>query len=217
MFLSFPYSLSFVLILLSCFNLSDALHYYSTPGQKKCFFEELPADTLVVTKFDAAIYNDETKSFDHPDNLVLALTVDETFDNNHRVVSQKSKSDSEFTFTSTDSGEHKFCLTPQYPKKDQRIRILLDMAIGYSAAVDSKKTDDVNWLTSRIHDLNGKVEEIQREQQLIREREALFRDQSESTNSRVVKWSIIQLAVLIIVGYFQLKHLKSFFVKQKIV
>ena len=217
MFSSLPHSLYFALILFLCFDFSSALHYYSTPGQKKCFFEELPVRTLVVTKFDASIYNEETSSYEHPEDLVLALTVDETFDNNHRVVSQKSKSDAEFTFTSLDSGEHKFCLTPEYPKSDQKIRILLDMAIGYSAVVDSKKTDDVNWLTNRLHDLNGKVEEIQREQQLIREREAIFRDQSESTNSRVVKWSIVQLAVLIIVGYFQLKHLKTFFVKQKIV
>lgn len=48
------------------------------------------------------------------------------------------------------------------------------------------------------------------------EREAEFRDQSESTNSRVVRWMVIQLVVLGITCAWQLSHLRSFFIKQKL-
>lgn len=48
------------------------------------------------------------------------------------------------------------------------------------------------------------------------EREAEFRDQSESTNARVVRWILIQLAVLTLTCAWQLSHLRSFFIKQKL-
>jgi hypothetical protein len=50
----------------------------------------------------------------------------------------------------------------------------------------------------------------------LQEREAEFRDQSEATNSRVVRWTLMQLAVLSIACAWQLSHLRSFFIKQKL-
>ena len=48
------------------------------------------------------------------------------------------------------------------------------------------------------------------------EREAEFRDQSEATNSRVVRWTLVQLGVLGVTCAWQLSHLRSFFIKQKL-
>jgi hypothetical protein len=48
------------------------------------------------------------------------------------------------------------------------------------------------------------------------EREAEFRDQSESTNSKMVRYTIIQLVVLGVTCALQLSHLRSFFIKQKL-
>ena len=83
--------------------------------------------------------------------------------------------------------------------------------------VDSKSTKKVDDLTQRVNVLYDKLDKIHWDQESMRAREAVFRDQSESTNSRVVKWSIVQLFVLIGTCVYQLRHLKSFFVKQKIV
>jgi len=52
---------------------------------------------------------------------------------------------------------------------------------------------------------------------LLQEREAEFRDQSESANARVVRWTILQLVVLGATCAWQLNHLKGFFQKQKLV
>lgn len=83
-----------------------------------------------------------------------------------------------------------------------------------------------------VRDLNSRLQDIKREQLAQREREMEFRDQSESTNSRVVKWTIIQLAVLLATCSWQLSHLQvcaalpalapmltvqGFFMKQKLV
>ena len=48
------------------------------------------------------------------------------------------------------------------------------------------------------------------------EREAEFRDQSELTNSRVVRWTLVQLLVLGATCAWQLSHLRAFFIKQKL-
>ncbi|KAF3990263.1 hypothetical protein FT663_01041 [Candidozyma haemuli var. vulneris] len=198
----------------------SALHFYLPTGNTRCFFEDLPARALVVGKLEAFEYSETTNEYFKTNNLRLQITVDETFDANHRVVDQKSNPSGDFTFTSFDKGEHRFCLTPVYQDgtKGKWHRIFFDVAIGAAEDyADSKSSHKVDALTLQIKQLNEKLRDINYEQEQIREREAIFRDQSESTNSRVVWWSIIQLAVLVGTCAYQLRHLKSFFVKQKIV
>lgn len=198
----------------------SALHFYLPTGSTRCFFEELTANALVVGKIEAYEYSESANEYFKTNNLRLQITVDETFDNNHRVVDQKSNPSGDFTFTSLETGEHRFCLTPVYPDgtKGKWHRIFFDIAIGAAEEfADSKSLRKVDALTLQIKQLNEKLKEINYEQEQIREREAVFRNQSESTNSRVLWWSIIQLAVLVGTCAYQLRHLKSFFVKQKIV
>jgi len=42
-------------------------------------------------------------------------------------------------------------------------------------------------------------------------REERFRQTSESTNQRVLWWSITQTCILLVMGAWQMRHLKSFF------
>ncbi|GEQ67894.1 hypothetical protein JCM33374_g1560 [Metschnikowia sp. JCM 33374] len=198
----------------------SALHFYLQTGQTRCFYEDLPSDALVVGKLDAYEFDERMNDFFKNGNLKLKITVDETFDNDHRVVDQNSNPSGDFMFNSHDSGEHKFCLTPLYTDgtHGKKHRIFFDVAIGAASdVVDSKSAKKVDALTLQIQDLNRKLLEIHQEQESIRERESLFRNQSESTNSRVVWWSIIQVVVLVGTCTYQLRHLKGFFVKQKIV
>ena len=56
-----------------------------------------------------------------------------------------------------------------------------------------------------------------KEQNYQRYREERFRATSESTNQRVLWWSIAQLIVLVIAGFWQMRHLKGFFEAKKLV
>lgn len=198
----------------------SALHFYLNTGEVRCFYEDLFADALVVGKLDAYEYDERVNDYFKNDNLKLKITVDETFDNDHRVVDQNSKPSGDFVFNSHDNGEHKFCLRPIYTDgtHGKKHRIFFDIAIGAASDyVDSKSSKRVDGLTLQIQDLTRKLQEIHMEQESIRERESLFRNQSESTNTKVVWWSIIQVVVLVGTCAYQLRHLKGFFVKQKIV
>ncbi|KPI37345.1 uncharacterized protein AB675_10223 [Cyphellophora attinorum] len=212
---------------------TQALYFYLDGTTPKCFYEELPKDTLVVGSYKAEAYNPSTGSFAPTNELSIAVTVDETFDNDHRVVNQRTTSSetrSKFTFSSAEAGDHRICFTASGPAAisvggwlggnagvtSGGVRLSLDMAIGETSKIQSADQGKVDSIVAKVKELNGRLADIRREQIFQREREAEFRDQSESTNAKIVRWTLIQLAVLGITCAWQLSHLRSFFIKQKL-
>lgn len=72
-------------------------------------------------------------------------------------------------------------------------------------------------LQLRVRQLLDQVEQITKEQNYQRYREERFRQTSESTNSRVLWWSLGQTIILTVMGVWQMRHLKSFFEAKKLV
>ncbi|KAK0742876.1 emp24/gp25L/p24 family/GOLD-domain-containing protein [Schizothecium vesticola] len=208
-------------------SVAHALHFYVDPdGGPKCFFEELPHDTLVVGHYKAEQWDNTLQSWQSNDGISVYISVDEVFDNDHRVVSQRGSATGKFTFTAAEAGDHKLCLTPSSSRAAASwhdagtphagFRVTLDVAIGETSAIESADKGKLQDLASRVKDLNARLGDIRREQVFQREREAEFRDQSETTNARVVRWILIQLVVLGVTCTWQLSHLRSFFIKQKL-
>lgn len=90
------------------------------------------------------------------------------------------------------------------------------MAIGETSQIESSDKDKMGEVVQKVKDLNARLLDVKREQAFQREREMEFRDQSESVNSRVVKWTLIQLVVLAATCAWQLSYLRAFFIKQKL-
>lgn len=224
-----------ILVPLSAANL---VHFYADVGERRCFYKDLHQEVLLVGKYKMEILQPDGQSemtyvtpVDKINTGVL-IDVEETFDANHRVVHQRGRSSGQFTFTALDAGEHRICITPRsfYKKwsgsnndativkelKFKRARILLTFFIGDAEVLDSRRAGSVNSITDKINQLNDKLSDIKREQVFIREREESFRDLSELTNERVVKWSLIQLGALLLTGIYQLFTLQRFFIKEKV-
>ncbi|KAK0347630.1 emp24p/erv25p-related protein [Friedmanniomyces endolithicus] len=206
---------------------SQALYFYIDGPTQKCFFEELPKDTLVVGTFSATQWNDQSRAYGTNPDMGIFITVDEVFDNDHRVVSQRGSHTGKFTFSAADSGLHRLCFTPTNVPATTGllfsgssaggIKIDLDLAIGETSAIESSDKDKLGEVVQKVRDLNARLLDIRREQIFQREREAEFRDQSEAVNGRVVRWTLIQLAVLGVTCAWQLSYLRAFFIKQKVV
>ena len=126
------------------------------------------------------------------------------------------------------------------------VRLTLDLIVGETNKIERTDKGKMQDMVQRVQDLKSRLEDIRKEQvfqrvsrQLanayllnlkphfptpwsayftnrLQEREAEFRDQSELTNSRVVRWTIIQLVVLGGTCAWQLSHLRAFFIKQKL-
>lgn len=108
------------------------------------------------------------------------MTVDETFDNDHRVVSQTSTSSdkpSKFTFSAADSGLHRLCFTPSGPAAVSLqgwfsghdsalggVKLTIDMAIGESSKIESDDKHKIESIVDRVKDLNGRLADVRREQ-----------------------------------------------------
>ncbi|KAJ5542512.1 hypothetical protein N7535_004934 [Penicillium sp. DV-2018c] len=214
------------LALLSFFSLllpANALYFYMEGRQTKCFFEDLPKDTLVAGRFETEVVNPQTGAYAIDQNLKVHITVEETFDNDHRVVSKRDGHSGRFHFSAADAGQHRICFTPEtdvtsgwLSNSRGAVKLTVDLAIGETSKIETEDKDKIKDIVQRVKDLNSRLHDIRREQVYQRERESEFRDQSEATNSRVVRWTLIQLAVLSTACAWQLSHLRSFFIKQKL-
>jgi hypothetical protein len=181
----------------------QSLYFYIDGTTPKCFFEELPKDTLVVGHYTAEEYDDNRKLWSKHDGLNIFISVDvcprpppfhrnapfpsshlsskwrlifhqEVFDNDHRVVSQKGSSSGRFTFSAAESGDHKICFTPSSNSGSSGwlsalhpmggIKLTLDLAIGETSAIESTDKGKIQDIVKRVKDLNGRLQDIRREQ-----------------------------------------------------
>ncbi|OJJ44693.1 hypothetical protein ASPZODRAFT_134785 [Penicilliopsis zonata CBS 506.65] len=204
---------------------TNALYFYMDGRQQKCFFEELPKDTLVVGHYSTEVINQNSNTYSVDQSLNMLITVEETFDNDHRVMTHRGTHTGRFTLTAADAGQHRICFTPDTTVTTGgwlsggpagAVKVTVDLAIGETSKIESEDKGKMEDIVQKVKDLNGRLQDIRREQVFQREREAEFRDQSEATNSRVVRWTLIQLVVLSITCAWQLSHLRSFFIKQKL-
>lgn len=108
----------------------------------------------------------------------------EVFDNDHRVISQKGASSGRFTFTAADSGDHRICFIPSSNSGKSSwlsqshgpsgIKLTLDLAIGETSAIESTDKGKINDLVNRVQDLHGRLQDIRREQVFQRVSQARF-------------------------------------------
>ena len=63
--------------------------------------------------YHAEAWSDQTKSYQDSADVGVFVTVEETFDNNHRIVAQRGSQKGKFTFSAADSGQHRICVVPQ--------------------------------------------------------------------------------------------------------
>jgi len=125
-------------------------------------------------------------------------------------VKTRGPNDSIFTFTSHEAGDHSICLSTNYTSwfSHTHIRLYLDIVVGSTRPNVEQDRSHVSELSSKLRNLNQKLEDIRREQQYQREREADYRDLSEATNARAVWYSIAQIVILLGTCAWQLRHLK---------
>ncbi|KZT27725.1 hypothetical protein NEOLEDRAFT_1239909 [Neolentinus lepideus HHB14362 ss-1] len=196
----------------------NALHFYLDANEKRCFVEEVPSETIVEGHYRALEWSDEQQQYVSNPELGILVEIDE-METSHPVVRTRGPNDGRFTFTSHDSGDHSICLSTNYSSSwfgsNTHIRLYLDIVVGAAKPDIDRDRSHISELAAKVRDLNNKLEDIRREQQYQREREADYRDLSEETNSNAVWYSLAQIVVLIATCAWQLRHLRHFFEDRK--
>jgi len=190
-------------------------------GSTKCFLEEVPKDTLILGKYKFSDLNAPQVYNGAPMPLGLNVKVE---DQDANVVLERSLPPGEgrFAFTSQVGAEHKICFSTNSsrwfgPAVRTKLELDIDTGVGATDYEEIAKAEHLSALEVGVRRLNDRVASIRKEQNYQRAREATFRNTSESTNARVGWWAAAQVIVLVAMGLWQMKHLKSFFKAKKLV
>uniref|UniRef100_A0A646QH78 Emp24-eca n=1 Tax=Hemiscolopendra marginata TaxID=943146 RepID=A0A646QH78_9MYRI len=210
----------FVLILSVFFSTSYSLYFHIAETERKCFIEEIPDETMVTGNYKVQLFDPRTGGF-MPSSPGIGMHVEIKDPEDKIILSKVYSSEGRFTFTSHLPGEHVICLYSNTSKwfSGTQLRVHLDIQIGEHAIdyTNVAQKEKLTELQLRIRQLLDQVEQITKEQNYQRYREERFRQTSESTNQRVLWWSITQTAILLAMGFWQMRHLKSFFEAKKLV
>ena len=187
----------------------------------KCYLENIPQDTLVVSTFHAnpnGNTNEEQSKFSM--NIIVSQNEGEKI-----IATKDYPLNGKHAFTTPEGGEYKICFKiigkegrGWFANKPQW-KFYADITTG-SKAQDYSQIARVEHLTDLEKQMRYAVDraiEIRSEQKYLRNREAIFRGYSENIYSRVMWWSMAQIFILLISAFIQVRYLKNFFTKKKVV
>jgi len=201
---------------------TSALFFHMGETEKKCFIEEIPEETMVTAKYRIQLYDEGAQEY-MPSSPGIGMHVEVADPDKKLVLSKFYASEGRFTFTSHLPGEHRVCLSSNSTAwslfAGGKLRVHLEVLVGEHANdyAEIAAKDKLSELQLRIRQLLDQVDQITKEQNYQRYREERFRYTSESTNGRVMYWALIQTVGLLVIGFWQMRHLKSFFEAKKLV
>jgi p24 family protein beta-1 len=168
------------------------------PAHKdECFFEEVPAAGVKVylhylvtsggsLDIDASIYG--------PDQELIWAA--------------EKERESRVLFKSRLPGTHKFCFS-------NKMSTLTAKVVGFNIQVgdptDSTKDHEVDPMERAIVHVAIGLNDIKTEQTYLRTRERVHRDTVESTNTRVLLWSLAEVGLIIVMGVGHVWYLRRLF------
>ncbi|XP_061747780.1 transmembrane emp24 domain-containing protein 11 [Nerophis ophidion] len=206
-------------LLQSYLMLAAAMYFDLGEQEERCIIEEIPEDMLVTGYFLLAPW--DLKSSTSSPHLGVTVTVK---DPNHELLMTKRFGKfAKFSFTAHMSGQHFLCFQTNSTKfsvfAGERLKLHLDVQVGEHATdpKTDRTKDNLEMLDNGLQHLIDQMVYITKQQDYQREREEMFRQISEDTNSNVLWWAVVQTSILLSVGFWQMKRLKDFFIAKKLV
>ncbi|XP_012283477.1 transmembrane emp24 domain-containing protein eca [Orussus abietinus] len=210
----------FLFVLHVFFKSTTGLYFHIGETERKCFIEEIPDETTVLVNYKVELYDPRSGGF-MPSSPGIGMHVEVRDPDDKTILSRVYSSEGRISFTSHIPGEHIICLYSNSTAwfGGTQLRVHLDIQVGEQAIdyANVAQKEKLSELQLRIRQLLDQVEQITKEQSYQRYREERFRQTSESTNQRVLWWSLTQTIVLLVMGAWQMRHLKSFFEAKKLV
>ncbi|CAL1673633.1 unnamed protein product [Lasius platythorax] len=212
---------SIFVVFLCVLNFGTGLYFHIGETERKCFIEEIPDDTTVLVYYKVELYDPKSEDF-MPSSPGIGMHVEVKDPDNKPILSRVYSSAGRISFTSHTPGEHVICLYSNSTAwfSGTQLRVHLDIQVGeytidHDTVARNKMVSELQ--LRRIRQFLGQVGQITKEQNYQRYREERFRQTSESTHRRVFWWSLTQTVIVLIMGAWQMRHLKSFFEAKKLV
>jgi len=194
------------LLFLSCFtHMINGSIIVVDAHREECFFEEIPQGLPVNVMFQvtAGGFLDIDLKITAPDQRVVYEGVRET--------------EGKYTFNTYIPGIFSFCFSNRMSTLTPKTVSFL-ITIGDSThQPEVAKQENITPLGNQIMQLAEGVSSIQVEQESMKMREMAHRNTNESTNSRVLWWTIFEALVLVAMSVWQVFYLRRFFEVKRVV
>lgn len=171
----------------------------------QCFDDDLNVDAICIVEYAALGVGAGSSG----------LSVQITEPSGAQLYAQADSSSGKHAFTSVTDGKHTVCVT-NAGSEVRRVALTVKSGVEANDYAAVAKKEHLEPLELELRRLEDSVKAIHAEYQYMREREEAMRDTNESTNSRVMWYSVFSIVVLASLAAWQLTYLKRYFKRLKI-
>ena len=209
---------SVLLPLLLALQLGRAMIFKVPVGESQCVNEDVA--------FDIMVYSDYNVTVPHAGvHVALKVTVVGEGRPDKVIVDKQDVQGAKgiFAFTSDASEQFTICFATRVDDADAGAGGEVDVRLDVRTGVDAKdysgiaKKEHLGVLEVELKKLEGEVQEVMDEMVYMRHREESMRNTNESTNARVLWFSVFSVAVLVTTAAWQIYHLKHYFKRKKLI
>lgn len=198
------------LLYMAVFFLSvESLMFNLEPNNRKCLKEEIHKGVLVTGDYEVTPVAGQSV------DLIVTDTKGQHY------VNRESTEKGKFAFTADDYDVFELCFISRVPAnmRGGRHEIFLQTKHGveaksYEGLGDAAKLKPLEVELKRLEDLS---ESIVQDFAYMRQREEEMRDTNESTNSRVLYFSLFSMCCLLGLATWQVLYLRKFFKSKKLI
>lgn len=187
----------------------ESIRFTIKPNSKRCLKEEVMKGVLVSGEYDLS---------DTPGHKT-DITVKDT--NGHTLYTKESITKGKFAFTTDAYDVFEVCFTTKLPSEmkgmDREVQLLLKHGVeakNYDGLAEVGKLKPLEMKLQQLEDLS---EAVVKDFAYMRQREEEMRDTNESTNSRVLYFSIFSMCCLLGLATWQVLYLRRFFKAKKLI
>ncbi|SPR02029.1 GOLD domain-containing protein [Plasmodiophora brassicae] len=194
-----PPTLAVVVLLIGA---AGAFQFEVQPSRTRCIGEDMPKGDVLRMKYKVS----------PPQAGVINMILTDPF---QKELTQKvGEPESSVVVTSQVAGEHRACFF-----NVGAIPVTLDLTMSAGASAKDydaiAKKENLKPLELELRRLEDLVVSVHSEMQYMRTREQAHRNTNESTNGRVLYFSLFSMGILVFLGTWQLYYLHKFFKTKK--
>ncbi|XP_077995803.1 transmembrane emp24 domain-containing protein 10-like [Glandiceps talaboti] len=197
-----------VAVALTCVSV-NGLSFYLPVNMRKCLREEIHKDVLVTGDYELS---------DAPGQKTLLHVGDS---NGHTLYTKEDASKGKFAFTTDDYDIFDVCFQSKMIAggrgADREVTINIKKGVEAKTYDDIAKAEKLKPMEVELRRLEDLSESIVNDFAYMRAREEEMRDTNESTNSRVLYFSIFSMGCLLSLATWQVFYLRRYFKSKKLI
>ncbi|ETO75721.1 hypothetical protein F444_08734 [Phytophthora nicotianae P1976] len=208
-----------LLLLLCVVGVTEALYFNVKKEGHRCFLVDVPKETTFRAEYESPDTTDVMKT------IVAFYAPDPSNGEDEKTLVKKEPTNQKgaISFSAQQNGPHWVCVSldsSNYALPDDasmRFALKLSMGTSHEEYQNLAKKNQMDDLHLEIMKLRDRVSAIQRNQDYAKEKSMTLQSSIESSNHRATWVSVLQIAILLATGFYQAKHLQTYFHKKKLV